>query len=120
VVRLRLCAGLAIAAALSGCGIGRSGVLDLSWTAPSQNTDGSPASDIASYRVYYGTTPSPCPYGTYITIPNPSGSAGQQVSARLTKLAVGELYYVSVAAVSSAGVQSTCSTAASNRAHGGN
>ena len=103
--------------ALSGCGTGRSGVLDLSWTAPTQNTDGSPASDIASYRVYYGTTPSPCPDGTYISIPNPPGGVGQKVTTRLTKLAVSEVYYVSVAAVSSSGAQSTCSTAASNRAH---
>jgi len=116
-MRLRLWAGLAIALALSGCGIGRRGVLDLSWTAPTQNTDGSPVSDIALYRVYYGTTPTPCPGPTYITVPNPPGGAGQQVTARLTKLAVGEVYYVSVAAVSSTGEQSTCSTAASNKAH---
>jgi hypothetical protein len=116
-VQLRLCAGLAIAVTLSGCGIGRSGVLDLSWTAPTQNTDGSPVADITSYRVYYGTTPSPCPGGTYITVSNPPGGAGQKVTTRLTKLAVGELYYVSIAAVTSSGVQSTCSTAASNRAH---
>ena len=116
IVRLKLCAGIAIAVALSGCGIGRSGVLDLSWMAPTQNTDGSPVSDIASYRVYYSTTPSPCPGGTYIDIPNPPGAAGQKVSTRLTKLSVGELYYISIAAVSSSGVHSTCSTTASNRA----
>lgn len=115
-VRLRLCAGLAIAVALNGCGIGRSGVLDLSWTAPTQNTDGTPTTDIASYRVYYGTTPSSCPGGAYINVPSQPGSSGQKLSTRLTKLVVGQLYYVSVTAITSSGVESACSTAASNRA----
>jgi Putative Ig domain len=30
----------------------------LSWTAPTQNTDGSALTDLAGYRVYHGTSPS--------------------------------------------------------------
>jgi fibronectin type III domain protein len=116
VVRRRLVTALVISGVLAGCGAGRSGVLDLSWTAPTANVDGSPAADIVSYRVYYGTTPSPCPGGTFVTVPSPPGTAGQNVTARLTKLNVGELYHVAVTAVSSSGAQSACSAAASNRA----
>jgi hypothetical protein len=114
--RLRLLAALVLAGALAGCALGKSGVLDLSWTAPAANTDGSPAADIASYRVYYGTTPNPCPGGTYVTVPSPPASSGQAMSTRLTKLSVGEVYYVAVTAVSSSGAQSGCSAAATNRA----
>ena len=30
------------------------GTASLSWLAPTQNTDGSPATDLAGYRVYHG------------------------------------------------------------------
>ena len=100
---------------VAGCA-GKSGFLDLSWTAPTANADGSPSVDIASYRVYYGTTPSPCQGGTYITVPSPPVGAGEKVTTRLTRLAPGEVYYVSGTAVSSSGAQSSCSAAASNRA----
>jgi hypothetical protein len=115
VVRLTLLPALVLGGALVGCA-GKGGVLDLSWTPPTANTDGSPAGDVAAYRVYYGTTPTPCPGGAYITVPaKPSGS-GQNATTRLTGLAVGEVYYVAVTAVSSSGAQSGCSAAASNRA----
>jgi hypothetical protein len=115
VVRPRLFPALVVAAALVGCA-GKGGVLDLSWTPPTTNTDGSPAVDVAAYRVYYGTTPTPCPGGTYMTVPVKPGGGGQNVTTRLTGLAVGEVYYVAVTAVSSSGAQSGCSAAASNRA----
>lgn len=34
------------------------GIAALNWTAPTQNTDGSPVSDLAGYRVYHGTSAS--------------------------------------------------------------
>jgi hypothetical protein len=57
---------LAAATLLAGCGGGSggsatpapadtSGTLQLSWDAPSENTDGSPLDDLAGYRIYYGT-----------------------------------------------------------------
>ena len=39
---------------------GEAGILDASWTAPTTNTDGSPLTDLAAYRVYYGTSGAPC------------------------------------------------------------
>ena len=116
VMRRTFLAALVLAGAMAGCGVGRSGVLDSSWTAPAANADGSPTADIASYRVYYGTTPNPCPGGTYVTVASPPGSSGQTVTTRLTRLSVGEVYYVAVTAVSSSGVQSDCSAVASKRA----
>ena len=100
---------------LAGCMAGRSGVLDLSWTPPTENADGS-AVTIASYRVYYGTATRPCPGGTFLTVASPPASPGRTVSTRLTKLKVGELYYVAVTAVSSSGVEGGCSIAATGRA----
>ena len=116
VMRRTFLAALVLAGAMAGCGVGRSGVLDLSWTAPAANADGNPTADIAFYRVFYGTTPNPCPVGTFVTVPSPPAGSGQTVTTRLTKLSVGEVYYVAVTAVSSSGAQSGCSAAASNRA----
>jgi len=115
VVRLRIFWALVLAGVLVGCA-GKGGVLDLSWTPPTTNTDGSPVGDVAAYRVYYGTTPTPCPGGGYVTVPAKPGVAGRSVTTRLTGLSVGEVYYVAVTAVSSSGAQSGCSAAASNRA----
>ena len=45
------------------------GSATLSWTAPTENEDGSPLTDLAGYKIYWGTTP-----GTYpnlVTINNP-------------------------------------------------
>jgi hypothetical protein len=102
---------------LAGCMAGRGGVLDLSWTPPTANADGSSVTDIASYRVYYGTATPPCPGGTFLTVASPPASPGRTVSTRLSKLKMGELYYVAVTAVSSSGVESGCSIATTGRAH---
>ena len=106
---------------LSGVFIGcsaaaRDGVLDLSWTAPTANVDGSAVTNVAAYRVYYGTASGPCPGGTSFIIRSQSASAGQIVTTRLTSLKTGELYYVAVTAVSATGVESACSDAATGRA----
>src|SRR6266545_5969418 len=48
-----------------------SGVLDASWVAPITNADGSPLTDVVSYRVYYSTTDPPCPTGRAIVAAAP-------------------------------------------------
>jgi len=93
-------------------GSGGEGVLDTSWKASTTKTDGSQM-DRVSYRVYYGTTPGPCPDGPYVTVSPSTPSSGQTVTARLTGLTVGQLYYVAVTAVDSRGVASGCSQASS-------
>ena len=94
---------------------GEAGILDASWTAPTTNTDGSPLTDLATYRVYYGTSGAPCPGGTFLqtasTTPNPG--PGQTVSVRFTGLSPTLLYNVAVTAVDTSGTESTCSTPAS-------
>jgi hypothetical protein len=91
------------------------GVLDASWTAPTTNTDGSQLTDLAAYRVYFGSSATPCPGGTFVTVPSPSSTppAGQTVSTRLTGLTNNTVYNVSVAAVDTGGNPSACSGVAS-------
>src|SRR5207245_1957387 len=94
---------------------GSAGVLDASWTAPTTNTDGSPLTDLASYRVYYVTAPtSPGPGSTFVEVASPTTTpTGETVSVRLRGLTTGTLYNVAVTAVDTGGSQSDCSTTAS-------
>jgi len=98
---------------LAGCAA--RGVLDASWLAPTTNVDGSPLTDVVSYRVYYSTTDPPCPGGRAIVavapkVPLPSD---QRLEVRLTGLTLGKLYYVAVTAVNSRGIASSCSSTVS-------
>jgi Big-like domain-containing protein len=94
---------------------GEAGILDASWTAPTTNIDGSPLTDLASYRVYYGTSIAPCPGGTFFEVKSstPSPPANQTVTFGLTGLSTGTLYTVSVTAVDMSGNESPCSFPAS-------
>src|SRR3989475_802293 len=88
------------------------GILDTSWTAPTTNVDGSPLTDLASYRVYFGLSNPPCPGSSYSQVASstPSPAPGQTVTARLTGLSTGSLYYVAVTAVDTNGNESACIT----------
>ena len=46
------------------------GSATLSWTAPTENEDGTPLTDLAGYKIYWGTTPGS--YTDNATIDNPS------------------------------------------------
>lgn len=83
----------------------QAGVLDASWTAPTTNTDGSALTDLGSYRVYYGLVTGPCPGTAPLQVASPTSSPGPNttVSFRLTGLATGNLYYVSVSAADLSG-----------------
>ena len=91
------------------------GVLDASWTAPTQNTDGSPLTGLASYRVYYGTADSPCRASSFLQVASPTTTPppGQVVSVRLRQLVTGTRYYVAVSAGDTTGSESPCSASAS-------
>src|SRR5262245_33884072 len=91
------------------------GILDATWTAPTTNTDGSPLTDLASYRVYYGSGASPCPGSTFISVasPTPSPVSNQTVSFRLSGLVTGTTYSVAVTAIDTSGNESACSPTAS-------
>ncbi len=90
------------------------GVLDLSWTAPTTNTDGSPLTDLASYRVYFGPTAA-CPGTAFFQVASSTTSPepDQPVSFQLAGLTAGSLYYISVTAVNTSGDESACSSPAS-------
>jgi hypothetical protein len=103
---------------VAGCAA-KEGVLIASWTPATTNADGSPLTDLASYRVYFGTAGPPCPNGRFITIDAATGvgrAPDQRVTMRLANLTVGQVYYVAVTAVNSRGVSSRCSNTASGRA----
>jgi hypothetical protein len=121
------CAVAALGFALSGCGGGggsapasaaatsqastnsdtnlptaSSGAVTLNWTAPTENTDGTPLTDLSGYDIHYGTK---------------SGDYTQSVSvsnAGIATYVVDNLtpgtYYFSVSAVNSAGTESPLSS----------
>jgi hypothetical protein len=81
------------------------GSATLSWTAPTENTDGTPVSDLAGYHIYYGVSANQLT--TAITI----------TSASETSYVVGGLasgtYYFAVVAYTSAGLDSAQSNVGS-------
>jgi hypothetical protein len=107
--------GVLLSGTLLGAGPGAAGLLDASWTAPTTNTDGSPLTDLAFYRLYYGPSTSPCPGSASVQVAAPTSTPGsnQTMSYRLTGLTAGTLYNVAVTAVDSIGLQSVCSSVAS-------
>ena len=74
----------------------------LSWTPPTENTDGSTLTDLAGYKIYYGTASSS--YTEIVTINNPGLSSYQ-----IDNLTTADWYFV-VTSVNSAGIESSYST----------
>jgi hypothetical protein len=99
---------------LAGCAA-REGVLLASWMPPTTNTDGSPLTDLASYRIYFNTVGSPCPGGLSVKVD--AAAVGRtpdgRVSVILSNFVVGQMYHVAVTAVNSRGEASDCSNTAS-------
>lgn len=79
------------------------GSVTLSWTAPTQNTDGSPLTNLSGYKIYWGTSS-----GSY---PN-SASVSAGVTTYVVENLVPGTYYFAVATVAS-GTESARSSAAS-------
>jgi hypothetical protein len=81
------------------------GSATLSWMPPTTNTDGSPLTNLAGYKVYWGTSPGN--YSSSVTLNNPG----------LTSYVVGNLtpgtYYFVATALNSVGAESSFSAAAS-------
>lgn len=81
------------------------GTATLSWTAPTENADGTQVTDLAGYRVYYGTSPTDLSQSVEV-------SGAQTTSYVVENLPAGT-YYFAVAAYNSAGVESEPSNVAS-------
>ena len=81
------------------------GKISLSWTAPVSRTDGTPLSmsEIAGYRVHYGTSPGK--YPNHVNITN-----GSLQSATVTGVPVGT-YYVAMSTYDASGLESSYSAA---------
>jgi hypothetical protein len=71
--------------------------------------------DLAFYRVYYGTLNTPCQGSSSFQVASPSRSpqSNEVVTFRLTGLLAANRYFVAVAAVDSDGLESACSPVAS-------
>jgi hypothetical protein len=74
------------------------GSVTLAWTPPTQNEDGSPLTDLAAYRIYYGNEPGN--YQTSIHVDNPG--LVMYVVENLTP----NTYYFVMTAINSSGEES--------------
>ena len=75
------------------------GTASLTWTAPTENTDGSPLTDLAGFRVYWGTVPGN--YSNTVTL-NGAGALSYVVE----NLVPGTTYYFATTAFNSSGLES--------------
>jgi hypothetical protein len=108
----------AVAATLLFTTAAQAAVLDASWIAPTTNADSTPLTDLASYRVYYSTSATPCPGSTFVQVASATASPAPNttVSRQLTGLTAGTVYFVSVTAVDTAGNESACLSPAQSAA----
>ena len=81
--------------------LSNNGTALLSWTPPTENTDGSSLTDLAGYKIRYGTSPGS--YGSTITINNPG-----LTSYLIENLASADWYFV-MTSFNSAGTESSYS-----------
>lgn len=83
-------------------GSSATGVVELSWDAPSENSDGSPLTDLARFRVYVGqTSPISQDSGSWVTVEGGT-------THTFTDLSPG-VYYFAVSAVNFLGAESALS-----------
>ena len=85
---------------------GSTGSATLSWTPPTTRTDGTTLTNLAGYRIYYGTVPGS--YSDTIVV----NGAGQS-SYVVTNLPGGVTYYFVATAVDAAGLESPYTNVAS-------
>lgn len=78
------------------------GTITLSWTAPTQNEDGTALTDLDAYKIYYGTTPGN--YSNQVRIDN--GGLTSYVLDNLTPAT----YYIVATAINSGGLESAFSS----------
>ncbi len=77
----------------------------LSWSAPTHNEDGSPLTDLAGYRIYYGTSASDLSNRVEIGNPATTGTVIQNLTAGT--------WFFAISAYTQAGVESSRSQVAS-------
>jgi len=78
------------------------GWVEVSWTFATTNEDGSPLTDLAGAKVYYGTSSS-----NYVSVLDvPGGTPGGTSTARVTGLKPGVTYFLNGTAYNTAGLES--------------
>jgi hypothetical protein len=80
------------------------GSATLSWTPPTQNSDGTPLGDLTAYRVYFGTASGTYPNSTNITNPGLASFVVDQLTPAT--------WYFVITAVNASGVESAYSNVA--------
>lgn len=95
-----------------GTGGGGAGLVSVNWTAPLGRSNGSPVSlsEIAGYKIYYGTTAN----GTTVVITIPDGRA---TSYQVSGLVSGTLYYFRMSSYDIQGVEGVLSDTQSLQAY---
>lgn len=93
-----------LATALLLSSLAYAGDVTLTWTPPTQNTDGSELTDLAGYRIYYGTASAS--YTQTIEVANPGAT-----SLVVEGLAEGT-YYFAATAINASGIESDYSNEA--------
>lgn len=105
--RARLLLHLVLVVSISACGSGGGSVSErqyglgsatLSWTPPTQNLDGSPLTDLAGYKIYYGNKPGN--YDSSIHVDNPG------LTIYVVEYLTPNTYYFVLTAINSSGVES--------------
>lgn len=80
------------------------GTITLSWTAPTQNEDGTALTDLAAYKFYYGTSTGS--YSNQVRVDNPG------IATFILENLTPATYYVVATAINDAGVESRFSNEA--------
>jgi hypothetical protein len=74
------------------------GTATLTWSAPATNSDGSQLTDLAGFKIYYGTKPGSYPQAIDV---------GPVTRYQVTNLSMGTTYYFVITAYNQVGVEST-------------
>lgn len=96
---------LAILWLLPFAAVAQTGQMILTWTPPTKNTNGTPLTDLAGYKVYWGTAQGVYPNAVAVNNPGATGHTLSQLQPAT--------YFSVVTAVNRAGVESAFSNAAS-------
>jgi hypothetical protein len=87
------------------------GSLDLAWTGPTINADGTPLVDLAGYRIYLGAAGLPrCPDESFgaVALPPSAPTSGETLAYQVPGLTAGMTYVALITAVDSSGNESGC------------
>jgi hypothetical protein len=103
----------AIVAALAAMGMVLYGAdITVSWTFATTNVDGTPLTDLAGAKVYYGTSSS----NYTVVVDVPGGVPGGNVSHKITGLKAGTTYFINGTAYNTSGLESDFCTQISKKA----